>query len=66
MFNFSLITLLQTLPGIIIGLTVHEFSHAYVAYLCGDRTAKDMGRLSLNPLKHIDPLGFLFIVFAGF
>ena len=54
------------LPGIIIGLTVHEFCHALAAYKLGDYTAREMGRLSFNPLKHIDPIGLLFIVFAGF
>ena len=66
MYHFDFVTLIQTLPAIVIGLTVHEFSHAFAAYLCGDYTAREMGRLSLNPLRHIDPLGFLFIVFAGF
>ena len=54
------------LPGIIIGLTVHEYCHALAAYKLGDHTAREMGRLSFNPLKHIDIIGFLFIVFAGF
>lgn len=54
------------LPAVIIGLTVHEFAHAYTAYKLGDHTAKEQGRVTLNPLKHIDWLGFAFIVFAGF
>lgn len=54
------------LPGIIAGLTCHEFMHGFVAYRCGDPTARDEGRLSLNPLRHIDWMGFLFIVIAGF
>jgi Zn-dependent protease len=54
------------LPGVIIGLTVHEFAHAYTAYLLGDNTAKDNGRISLNPLKHIDWLGFILIIIMGF
>ena len=54
------------LPGIILGLTVHEYCHAFAAYKLGDHTAKDMGRLTFNPLKHIDPIGSLFIIFAGF
>ncbi len=58
--------ILLSLPAIIIGLTVHEFFHAYVGFRCGDSTAKEQGRLSLNPMRHIDPLGFIFIVFAGF
>lgn len=66
MLNLSILAILQTLPALIIGLTFHEFCHAYMAFLCGDRTAKDMGRVSLNPLRHIDPLGFVFILLAGF
>ena len=58
--------ILYALPGIIIGLTVHEFCHALAAYKLGDHTAREMGRLSFNPLKHIDLIGFLFIIFAGF
>ncbi|MDR0511792.1 MAG: site-2 protease family protein [Treponema sp.] len=54
------------LPGIIIGLTVHEYCHAYAAHKLGDNTARDQGRITFNPLKHIDPIGFLFIIFAGF
>ena len=58
--------ILYSLPGIILGLTVHEYCHALAAYRLGDYTAREMGRLSFNPLKHIDPIGFLFIIFAGF
>jgi len=54
------------MPAAIIGLTVHEFSHAYMAFRLGDHTAKDQGRLTLNPLKHIDWMGFFLIVIAGF
>jgi Zn-dependent protease len=66
MENFDLVRILKFLPGIIIGLTVHEFCHALVAHLCGDSTSKDQGRVTLNPLKHIDPLGFIMLIFAGF
>lgn len=66
MENFDLIRVLKFLPGIILGLTVHEFCHAWVAHLCGDSTSKDQGRVTLNPLKHIDPLGFIMLIFAGF
>lgn len=52
--------------AILIALTVHEFSHALAAHLMGDQTAKRMGRLSLNPLTHIDPIGFLALVLVGF
>jgi Zn-dependent protease len=57
---------LTSLPGVIIGLTVHEFCHALAAHKLGDPTAREQGRLSFNPLKHIDLIGFLFLVFAGF
>lgn len=47
-------------------LTLHEFAHAYVAYRLGDPTAKMMGRLTLNPLKHLDPLGTIMLFVANF
>lgn len=49
-----------------IAFTVHEFAHAYTAYKFGDHTAKDQGRLTLNPMQHLDPLGTLLIFIAGF
>ncbi|MCL2609373.1 MAG: site-2 protease family protein [Treponema sp.] len=58
--------ILYFLPGIILGLTVHEYCHALCAFKLGDDTAREKGRLTLNPVRHIDPIGFLFIVFAGF
>ena len=57
---------LFSIPGVLAGLTVHECCHALCAWKLGDSTAKDQGRITLNPLKHIDIIGFLFIVFAGF
>lgn len=57
---------LFTLPGILIGLTVHEFAHALMAYYLGDDTAKLDGRITLNPIRHIDPLGFILLITAGF
>ena len=66
MDHFDILRTLKYLPGIIIGLTVHEFSHAIVAKWCGDNTATDQGRVTLNPLKHIDPLGFFLLLVAGF
>ncbi|MBM3323291.1 site-2 protease family protein [candidate division WOR-3 bacterium] len=53
----SIQTLLLSAPAILFGLTIHEFSHGYVAWLLGDPTARMMGRLTLNPLKHLDPVG---------
>ena len=61
----DLIQTLEIIPAAIIGLTVHEFSHAYVASLLGDNTAKEQGRITLNPLKHIDWMGFFLIIIAG-
>lgn len=58
--------ILKFLPGIVLGLTVHEYSHALVAQLCGDMTSKEQGRVTLNPLKHIDIYGFIMLIVAGF
>ena len=57
---------LLTLPGIIIGLTFHEAAHGYVSYWLGDPTPKLQGRLSFNPARHIDPVGFVALLIAGF
>lgn len=62
----NMLALLLTLPGIFIAITFHEFAHAYVAYKLGDQTPKMQGRINLNPLKHIDPIGFVFLIIAGF
>ena len=64
--NFDWTNMLYSLPGVIIGLTVHEFSHAFVAAKLGDDTARAQGRITLNPFYHIDPVGMIFILFAGF
>lgn len=64
MNTLDFIDIIQILPAIIIGLTFHEFAHAYIAYRCGDATAKDLGRVTLNPIKHIDPFGFLLLLIA--
>ncbi|AOY77094.1 site-2 protease family protein [Clostridium formicaceticum] len=66
MFSLDIVTILLTLPGILLALTIHEFSHAYSAYLLGDDTAKYYGRLTLNPLAHIDLVGFLMLIFFRF
>lgn len=58
--------LLLSLPVIILALCVHETAHGYVASKLGDPTAKNLGRLSLNPLKHLDPIGFLCMLAFGF
>ena len=51
---------------LIFALTFHEFGHAYIAYLCGDDTAKSAGRMSLNPLVHLDLFGSIMVLIAGF
>lgn len=66
MESLDIFRTLKFLPGIIIGLTFHEFSHALIAHKCGDSTSRDQGRVSLNPLKHIDPMGFIMLLVAGF
>jgi len=62
----ALIQLLLSLPIIILALTVHETAHGYVAYRCGDPTAYNLGRLTLNPIKHLDPIGFLAMLVFGY
>ncbi len=52
--------------AVLIGLCCHEWGHAYVAYRCGDDTAKRAGRMTLNPLAHLDPVGTILMLFAGF
>lgn len=54
------------LPALLISVTLHELSHGYVAYLLGDPTAKMRGRLTLNPLKHIDPMGLIMLLLFRF
>lgn len=57
MFNLS--NMLVSLVGIAIAISIHEFGHAYSAHLLGDDTAKYNGRMTLNPAKHVDPLGLI-------
>lgn len=62
----SIIELLIRLPIVVIALVVHEYAHGFVAYKLGDPTAKNMGRLSLNPANHLDPLGALCMLLFRF
>ena len=62
----GILYILLTIPGILIALTFHEFAHAWAANKLGDETPKLQGRLNLNPLSHIDPVGFIFLIVAGF
>ena len=63
--NF-LLERLYMIPGIVLAISVHEYGHAKVAQLCGDRTAEYMGRVSLDPRAHIDIVGLLMLFFVGF
>lgn len=62
----TVISLLISLPVILFALSIHEVAHGFAAYKCGDRTAYNLGRLTLNPLKHLDPMGFLCMLVFGF
>ena len=70
MFNIfsreGLISFLYFLPALLISLSIHEFAHAYVAYKLGDKSQKALGRMTLNPLAHIDMWGFVCIALLGF
>lgn len=57
---------LYRIPAVLIAMVLHEWAHGYAALRCGDPTALRMGRLTLNPLKHLDPLGAFFMFFMGF
>ena len=64
--NTSLDVLLAAVIALLVGLTFHEFSHALVADELGDRRPRAMGRLTLNPIPHIDPIGAVMLLIAGF
>ena len=61
-----LIDALLLFPAVLIALSVHEYAHGLAAYLLGDPTAKNQGRLSVNPLSHLDPIGTLCLLFLKF
>ena len=62
----TILVKLMTLPGIILGLSFHEFAHAWMSDKLGDPTPKRQGRLTLNPIAHIDWIGFICLLFVGF
>lgn len=64
-FGRFIFKLIYYVPILLISFPIHEFSHAFVAYRLGDSTAKNAGRLTLNPLKHLDVLGTILILFTG-
>lgn len=64
--NTFITQLIILAPPLLLALTVHEFAHGYIAYRLGDPTAKNLGRLTLNPLKHLDPIGTIAFFFIKF
>ncbi len=66
LFQLSPAELAGIAVALIVGITFHEFSHAFVADLLGDHRPRALGRVSLNPVAHIDPIGALFFLIAGF
>ena len=64
--NHFITELIILAPPLLFALTFHEFAHGFVAYRLGDPTARDAGRLTLNPLKHLDPLGTIAFFFIKF
>jgi len=63
--EFLNLALLRIIPALLC-ITIHELAHGFAAYKLGDSTAKDLGRLTLNPIKHIDPVGLLMMLLIGF
>jgi len=63
---FDIWSMIYSFPVILVALTFHEFAHGYMAHLLGDPTPKQQGRLTLNPLAHLDPLGTLMMIVARF
>ena len=64
--RMAIASILLSLPVILLALCLHETAHGYVAYKLGDPTARSLGRLTLNPLKHLDPIGFVCMLLFGF
>ncbi|HET9321337.1 MAG TPA: site-2 protease family protein [Bryobacteraceae bacterium] len=60
------VTAVAIITAFVVGIGFHEFSHVFVAYLLGDTTGRDLGRLTLNPIKHLDPFGSMMLLLVGF
>src|SRR4030066_814004 len=65
MLQGYILKIILTAPPILLALTIHECAHAWVANRLGDPTAKMLGRVTLNPIKHLDPIGTLMLFFSG-
>ncbi len=66
LFGLDPVTIALRIPILLIVITVHEFAHARMAYHFGDATAERLGRMNLNPINHLDPIGSLMILLVGF
>ncbi len=66
MLGLDPIVIALRIPALLIAITFHEFAHARMAYHFGDTTARDHGRMNLNPIHHLDPIGTLMILLVGF
>ena len=66
MFGFNLLEMVAGIPGLLMALVIHEYAHALIADKMGDNTPRMMGRLTLNPVAHIDPLGLIMLLIARF
>ncbi len=66
MLDFDFSSMLYRIPALLIAITIHEYAHAQTAEAMGDPTPRFMGRLTFNPLAHLDPIGALMLVVAGF
>lgn len=58
--------LLYSIPAVLLALSIHEYAHAYAAYKCGDSTARNLGRMTLDPIKHLDPIGTICLLLFRF
>lgn len=66
MFNLNLLDIIAGIPGLIIAMVIHEYAHAHTADALGDPTPRMMGRLTLNPAAHIDPIGLIMLFLVRF
>lgn len=66
MFDFNILAIIAGIPGLLIALVIHEYAHAQVADWMGDDTPRMTGRLTLNPVAHIDPVGLIMLLVARF
>ncbi len=63
--NFNMLDFLMSMSALVVCITIHEFAHAYSAYRAGDDTPRAQGRLSLNPIDHLDPIGTIMMIMSS-